>query len=54
MDHLGHADARFTRNAYAKAMARRDLDELRALVNGQPLSADEALEDAESGQPAEL
>ena len=45
MDHLGHADAKFTLRAYAKSMSRQpgEIEALRALVEGQPLSADEAL-----------
>jgi integrase len=49
MDHLGHADAKFTLRAYAKSLRRQagELEALRALVEGEPLDADEALVDAE-------
>ena len=45
MDHLGHADAKFSLRAYAKSMSRQpgEIEALRALVEGQPLVADEAL-----------
>jgi hypothetical protein len=43
--HLGHADARFTVSAYTKTMARTESEReaLRALVEGHPLVADDAL-----------
>jgi integrase len=45
MTHMGHADARFTPNAYTKAMARTEgeREALRALVEGRPLVGDNAL-----------
>jgi integrase len=45
MTHMGHADSRFTLNAYTKTMARTEAEReaLRALVEGRPLVADDAL-----------